>query len=210
MHKYIYPLAILAAAALSLGCSEKTQSMQPAPNGKSAPGKTAAETNPVPSSGAKGPGPKMPEASDPHGMAKGHPPMGGPLFQVPEGWTRIAASGMRYATLTTGEGAEKVDISITRLRGTAGGILMNVNRWRRQVGLEQPIAAAELNKVARKVKVKGSEAVVVDLKGPNARMLAAIVPRPSATWFFKLTATDALAGKHKTAFERVVHSLEFK
>lgn len=205
MHKLLYPLLITGTAALIIGCSDHSKTLPKTTPLKSSIGKTATESAPKPSSDTK-----KSAVSGPHGSPKGHPPMSGPRFKVPEGWTRIKSSGFRYATLTTGQGAEKVEIAISKLRGTAGGVLMNVNRWRGQIGLKQPIAAPALDTLGYKVKVKGAEAVVFDLKGQNARMLVAIVPRPTVTWFFKLMAKDALAEKHKTAFERVVHSLEFK
>jgi hypothetical protein len=64
---------------------------------------------------------------------------GKPVWKTPEGWTEQGGSGMRAATFTMGDPAEKVECSVIALPNDAPAsdeyILPNVNRWRGQLGL---------------------------------------------------------------------------
>jgi len=90
---------------------------------------------------------------------------------MPEGW-RLDPGGKsrskmipRYATLRTANGNEAL---VTRL-GTEPGtreLLGNVNRWRREIGLEA-VAEADLPTMSRDATVGGVKATRVDLMSPG-------------------------------------------
>lgn len=126
----------------------------------------------------------------------------------PEGWKQKARSGLRFATLYRADD-EKTEITVYRFGPNSGGLLANVNRWRAQVGL-QPTDEATLKKESRVVKADKLEAIVVDLKGESKRIVGAILPTQNATWFFKLTASPKVAGKHKADVPKLVESVRFK
>src|SRR4029078_826042 len=97
----------------------------------------------------------------PQGMPPGHPGVeaasGKPTWEVPNGWQEQAPSSMRVATFhVTGDGAAKADMAVTKLAGTAGGNLGNVNRWRSQLGLE-PVDEAGLDRLVTTHEVNGTK-----------------------------------------------------
>ena len=60
-----------------------------------------------------------------------------------------------YATLRIeAKNRPSVDLIVTKFPGDVGGVLANVNRWRKQIGL-QPIGDDELDKATRKEKLNG-------------------------------------------------------
>jgi len=100
-------------------------------------------------------------------------------------------------------------VSVSKLNGDGGGLLANVNRWRGQVGLA-PLDAAALAGNSKTVTTAGGDrATWVELVGSDKTILGAIVARDGVSWFFKLTAPPAVAGRHKESFERFVRSLRF-
>jgi hypothetical protein len=91
-----------------------------------------------------------------------------PEWKLPEGWTQEPGSGMRYATIAVDSPGKKLDLSVTTFPKPEGNedsaILLNVNRWRGQLGLEK-IAAAQLAEKSKSVKLPFGRAVVVFLVG---------------------------------------------
>jgi hypothetical protein len=122
---------------------------------------------------------------------------------------------MRVASFTvSGENGAKADVSVVQLGGMGGGILANVNRWRSQLGL-QPVDDAGLEKLITTHDVGGARIMQVDLSGQSvesgqkARLLAAIVPRTSATWFYKMVGDDQLVSQQKPVFSKLVETARY-
>lgn len=109
------------------------------------------------------------------------------VFTLPAGWKAEPGSGMRFATLVTPGG---VPVSVTRLNGDGGGVLMNINRWRGQLMLP-PIDAAELAKVTTAVDAAGLKMIYVDIKSDAGRTVGAVIPTGNLTWFLKAQVKDA-------------------
>ncbi len=155
------------------------------------------------------------------GAMKGHPPEERPKqeafpfqYQTPDGWEAqppLTKQGIHiplaFRIRANGEEAEMTAMS---LPGEGGGLEMNVNRWRRQVGLA-PLAESEIRREARTLKVGNKEAVYVDLSGPGAgapkRTLGVLLPYDRQTWFFTLKGPPDLVGKEQTHFEAFMTSL---
>lgn len=105
-------------------------------------------------------------------------------WTLPEGW-RLDPGGKsrskmipRYATLRTANGNEAL---VTRL-GTEPGtreLLGNVNRWRREIGLEA-VAEADLPTISRDVTVGGVKSTRVDLVSPGKPDDVVVAPAPAA------------------------------
>ncbi len=157
-----------------------------------------------------------PVSTNPNDMVAAHGAVGQkPTWEIPPGWEEQAPSSMRLATFSiTGEGGAKADLSVTKLAGTAGGMLANLNRWRSQVGLE-PVDQAELDKLITVRDAGGAKLSFVDMAGKSletgnpARMLVAIVPRTGTTWFYKLLGTDNLVAQQKPAFIKFVETARY-
>jgi len=83
--------------------------------------------------------------------------------------------------------------------------LANVNRWRKQVGLE-PIAADELARQRETIDITGHSAAMFDMSGVAAdggkktRIVVAMLNHGDAMWFFKMTGDDDLVAAQKPAF----------
>jgi hypothetical protein len=135
-------------------------------------------------------------------------------WTAPSHWEQKPASNMRYASFSvTGKGGAQADLSVISLAGEAGGVLANINRWRDQLGLS-PITEAQFAKDHVQLEVLKTKVVVVSFANTsgsaekkNQRILAAILPRSSSTWFFKMTGDDALVEAQKPAFIQFLKSL---
>ena len=137
------------------------------------------------------------------------PAAGRPGWTVPAGWKDGGTRPMRLASFEIPDASGPGDVSVTALSGEAGGLLANVNRWRGQVGLP-PWTEEALKKESVAVQSAGGDAgVLVDLPGAEKRILGAIFSHGGQSWFFKMTASAALAGREKGAFEGFVRSVRF-
>jgi hypothetical protein len=176
----------------------------------------------------KDPPPSLPGASS--GMANtndlpaGHPPVGGAgpaadtmaatavptadgsdlTWTAPAHWTAMPARAMRKASFAVkDDNGATADLSITAFPGTTGGLLANLNRWRGQVGLP-PFADADLAGSLEHLDAGDLHFDVVDFpgtaNGAPTRILGALVPHGSDTWFFKLMGPDVLVAREKPAF----------
>jgi hypothetical protein len=93
-----------------------------------------------------------------------------------------------------------LELSVTTLGGSAGGLLANVNRWQGQLGLP-PLTQAQLTQKVSQIRAGSRPYQLVDLLNPSThqRVLAVITQSESDTWFFKLTgeaeAIDAVRGQ---------------
>jgi hypothetical protein len=131
-------------------------------------------------------------------------------WTAPASWQSKAPTSMRKGTFTiVGDGAE-ADLAITAFPGDVGGELANVNRWRGQVGLGN-LSQAELAGATQHLDVNGLHLTVVDYTGGQGtaaqRLLGAIVPVGSETWFFKLLGPAALVGRERDAFMEFLKSI---
>lgn len=97
-------------------------------------------------------------------------------FKAPAGWQQTGgAQSPRYATFQIGPKDKKTDLVITSFPGDVGGLLMNVNRWRKQIGLH-PTAAARLKSQVKEIKVDGATAFLVDITGPGGSASSGMPP----------------------------------
>lgn len=154
-------------------------------------------------------------------LPSGHPTISGSgaapatAAKVPADWQEAPPGEMRVASYrVTGKDGKMADVSVIPLPGGAGGDINNVNRWRGQVGLA-PVSDAEFAKLGESVQVGGQEGKLYEMAGQNSgsgeknRILAAIVRRPDAAWFFKMVGDDALVAEQKTAFVEYLKSFSF-
>ena len=143
-----------------------------------------------------------PEPAESHGES-------GPYHWIaPASWKSLPASGMRLATFTVPLESESGDCSVVRLGGSAGGMLANVNRWRRQVGL-QPYDEAALNKdrQERKGGWNYSYFKIVNPDQPDNAMLGAIFESSDATLFVKLKASAKGVGAAEADYLKFCDSI---
>jgi hypothetical protein len=129
-------------------------------------------------------------------------------WQVPTAWEQHGPSGIRFATIRT-PGPQALEVSVTRLSGEAGGLLANINRWRREVGLE-PIQPDELSEHYTSFTAGGVTGALVDVTGTGEAPVRSLVVRLASsmeTWFFKMMGPAAEIEKHREAFIGFVDSV---
>lgn len=141
-------------------------------------------------------------------------------WRLPAGWmeTVSGGGGMRYATfLVEGLHGHDVDVSIVPIPDMRGGELANVNRWRGQVGLGD-ITESELDEQAEEISIGEFEGRLFDMTSESPvihgshhqRILAAALPKPDRTWYFKMSGVAETVGEQKAAFLEFLKSLKME
>ncbi len=130
---------------------------RPAPKGDSAsdPERTSAERF----------GFRIGEAAAHPGSGPGGRPEPTPEWSTPAGWREVVPTQLRNPNFILGDD-QAAQCYVTTLSG--GGQLININRWRGQMGLE-PISDAELGGL-EKIDVLGQNVALLDLKGSYRSM----------------------------------------
>lgn len=135
-------------------------------------------------------------------------------WTLPADWHKVSFNHrLQYAAFTGGDGAESVKITVSYLFPNANGakdLLLNVNRWRRQLGLP-PVAASELAPLVSLSSQPGKTMQIVDLSGGEngQRIRAMIVPRRDRIWFFKMTGTTDQVASHQQVFDAFARSVQY-
>jgi len=153
--------------------------------------------------------------SPPPGMAGDVPtppaPDRGLRWTLPRGWTEQRQGGMRYATLKAPV-AGRIDASVVVLPGPAGGQLMNVNRWRGQIGLD-PIDEGALAAARQEVRTKAGALSVYDFTSDGqkkSRLIAGLLEAGGSTWFVKVTGDAGAVGAARNDFLALLGSLRLE
>jgi len=154
------------------------------------------------------------------------PPMGGaapagaapagnlPNWTVPAAWTSEPPSAMLLAKFTATENAAKADITVSTFPGDVGGLLANVNRWRRQISLP-PLDDAGLAAAVTSLTTSAGPASEVDISGTDpktsqpAQLVGVILPLNGQTWFYKLMGDATVVGHQKADFLQFVQSVKY-
>ena len=133
------------------------------------------------------------------------------VWTAPAAWTAKPNGPMRKGSFTVKGYGGEADLSITAFPGSTGGLLANVNRWRGQLGLA-PLDEGELESNTVHLDAGELHLVVVDFAGTATgkptRILGAIIPHGTDTWFFKLMGPDALVESQKPAFLEFLHTIK--
>jgi hypothetical protein len=138
-----------------------------------------------------------------------------PLWIVPAGWQEVPAGANLVAKFTIpGENGTKAELNITPLVGMGRDALMNINRWRKQLGLP-PTTEVDLPKQTQSLDVQAGQAMLVDITGTDARsglktrLLGAIVPQGDQTWFYKLMGNEKVVEREHDAFTQFLKTVKY-
>jgi hypothetical protein len=148
--------------------------------------------------------------------SKGPALEGMPTYRAPEAWkeTRPNTARNEWKAFQVVDGDSSATATVSLFPGDGGGLLMNVNRWLAQIGLD-PLTEEQLPKELGTINVAGKPAPLLDRTGPGRpgkgreRLLGVIATRGERTWFFKLIGPPELVEKQKPAFEAFVKSVQF-
>jgi hypothetical protein len=130
-------------------------------------------------------------------------------WKMPEGWTEVPPSSMRYASFSApAENGDKIDISVVTFPGEGGSDAGNINRWRGQIGLP-PIDESAVTSQVTPLKTAGTTFSTTDIAGAKARTIAAWTRHDGRVWFFKATGPNAAVEKQKPNFVKFIESVRF-
>jgi hypothetical protein len=115
---------------------------------------------------------------------------GKPIWKLPEGWKVGNQKPMRFATLIIDSGKPQVELAISSL--SAGqDLLLNVNRWRGQLGLDSTDEKALKNSLSF-VQADGQKLTLFDETG---KMSGSMMPPFARAGGTSQTASDSAGGK---------------
>jgi hypothetical protein len=133
------------------------------------------------------------------------------IWTIPPNWQSLPPSQFLLAEFAiTGANGAKAEVNVAEMGGEGGGLTANVNRWRRQLGL-QP--SSEI--LATPLDFAGGTAQIVDFTGTDsktgqaARLVGAIVPQNGQTWFYKLMGNGPIVAQQKDAFIKFIQSAKY-
>jgi hypothetical protein len=136
-------------------------------------------------------------------------------WKLPAGWSQVEARVGLATFAVFGDGGKQAQINITPLPSMNGREALIINMWRSQVGLSE-IAEAEAMNQLTPVEVGGESGKMFEVASPAAggagpqRIITAMVHRPDASWFYKISGDDALVQAEKPRFVEFLKSIQIK
>ena len=209
MKTYLLHYSLAALILAAAGCSRSETTSQPA-HEKLPPSQSAKPQSLPPGH----PNIDMSVQTLPPGASADVP---NPQWTVPKDWQEGKPSSMRRASfLAKRDDGQMADIAVTVFPGSVGGLLMNINRWRGQIGMD-PVAPDEVRAMTSNLDLNGPTATVVDFTGdkPPAgktqpqRMIVVTIPHENNSWFFKMTGDAPLVEVQKETLLQFVKSVKF-
>ena len=139
-------------------------------------------------------------------------------WETPAGWAQAERSQMRPVNLTFGPNKEG-ECYLAMLPGGAGGVLANVNRWRKQMA-QPELTEEDLTKLPQKT-LMGIQGVYVTVDGaytnvgaaeakPDHRLQGIVASLGEAGLFVKMVGPKALVEANTAAFDQFVASLKLR
>ena len=120
-------------------------------------------------------------------------------WEIPQGWQKLPAGQMQVAKFAVpGQGPAKAEVSVSVFPSDTGGTLANVNRWRKQLGLNEVDEHGMQSCVTGLGVAPG--AVLVNLTNEQKQLLGAIVPRSGRWWFYKMIGDAAAVAAAREDF----------
>ncbi len=126
---------------------------------------------------------------------------------LPEGWKQQPASGMRAASYTI----RGTSIDFYAISLATGNLADNVNRWRRQIGLE-PAAPKAIEDEAQPLVANGFPGHYIELFNSQTGrgILAAVIEKPPVYWYFTAKGSAEELKAHAEDIRRFVGSIRFR
>ena len=132
---------------------------------------------------------RLPKSEIPPKIKSEHSPKSGINWEKPDMWVISSGSSMRLASFDVPYRGGMGDLSVIQLAGTGGGLMPNINRWRRQLNLEpQSLHEIEKNMIEKKGELGKYKIIRIVNFQNNSAFLVAIIPVENQTLFVKLSA----------------------
>ncbi|MBI1318501.1 MAG: hypothetical protein GC168_06090 [Candidatus Hydrogenedens sp.] len=135
-------------------------------------------------------------------------------WQVPSGWEELAPTSMRLANLQV-SGHPEAECYFTVLPGDGGGLTENINRWRRQIGLE-PITDDQVGAIPEKplllksakfLMYEGAYTGMGTEAAPDYMMYGLILIDQGRAYFVKMTGPKAVLADQLAQFNEFCQSI---
>ena len=129
---------------------------------------------------------------------------GKPVWKLPDGWKSAGERPMRFATLQIGEFDPPLEVAVSSLSANQDRLL-NVNRWRGQLGLRE-INANQLDDNLKKLKSAENSVLIFDASGRSSGgMMPPFARRQMANQASEDTgiATGATIGNSKLEYDDI-------
>lgn len=154
-----------------------------------------------------------PPAEDSMPPEEGEPPFA--LGKPPAAWRPAQRDQFSVESFAIEQGglAALYTVSPFPASGPISDRLQNVNRWRRQLGLE-PWTQQDLGAGAKVFSIGSRDGIFVEFSGTNAQgkpasMLGVMVEADGAVWFFKLSGDAELVARERDNFRKLVAETTF-
>lgn len=139
-----------------------------------------------------------------------------PRWEVPEGWESRAPGNMVLARFSMKGENGQAEVTISRFPGDVGGLVPNLNRWRRQVNLG-PVNGEEVEEFVRDLEVDGNKARLIDMSKPadgQSQGLIAVWDFRSGeeggvSWFYKLQGEFSTVQECSGRFMSFIESIKY-
>ena len=131
-------------------------------------------------------------------------------WETPEMWVISSGSSMRLASFEVPYMEGNGDLSVVQLAGTGGGLMPNVNRWRRQLNLEpKSLSEIEEDVIEKNGKLGKYKMFRIINSQNNSAFLVAIIPIGNQTLFVKLSADPSGIQESESDFIYFCSSIQF-
>jgi hypothetical protein len=127
-------------------------------------------------------------------------------YNKPDTWTEGPPTQFAALSFRVSVGDQQAVITLT---SAGGNKLLNVNRWRGQVGLE-PLDEDELNSTAQKVEVGSLTGNLYEMMSNGRAILGVIVEDGGHMWFVKIMGDMQLVQRERDRFNGFLKSLQLK
>jgi hypothetical protein len=136
----------------------------------------------------------------------------GLTYDTPTAWTVAPGDQFSTAAFEVREGDALARVTISQLAGDGGGLLENINRWRRQANLPA-LADAELGGHTEPLTVAGIAGTYLECTGTNAQgapegLAGWIGLSGGRSWFVKIRGNTDLVGRQRDTFKTFLQSLK--
>jgi hypothetical protein len=100
------------------------------------------------------------------------------------------------------------ELAVTRMpQKSAGSLLDNINRWRKDAGLPAVPEASGMKPT--QLEMGGQPGFSFDIAGPERRIIVAMTSSGPDFWFFKFSGPVALVEGQKNSFDTFLKSIRF-
>jgi hypothetical protein len=137
-----------------------------------------------------------------------------PNWTVPSDWKQGELMQFLVARyVIQGSGDASASVNVSQLDGDGGGLLPNLNRWRKQLG-QAPITDEDAAKLPA-IDSSGAKGVLADFTGTDARtgkparLVGVVLPLNGQTWFYKLMGDPDVVAAQKDALIAFIQSAKY-